>query len=138
MRTRTTVVAAALAALFLFLPPPARPQSTGTAEGFVYDNDGNPLGGVQVLMQYKGHIPQRYRTKTDKTGKFVHVNVWEGPYDLTFSREDLGEVTVKDFRIRQIYAPDKPPTFRIAAKAPTPPPGAATPAGPTRCYRRLL
>jgi tetratricopeptide (TPR) repeat protein len=132
MRFPTAVVA--FAAAVLSCAPLATAQSTCNAEGFVYDSDGNPLAGVQVLMQYKGHMPQKYRTKTDKNGRFGHVNVWEGPYDLTFSREDLGEVTVNDFAIRQVYAPDKPPTFRIGAKA-APPPDAAegsAPAGPTR------
>jgi len=113
MRSRTSlviVVAATLGASTL-----ARAQATCTAEGFVYDQQGNPLAGVKVLLDYKGHIPQKYRTKTDKSGRFVHVNVWEGPYDVTFSADGLGAVTVSDFPIRQIDAPDKPPTFRIGA-----------------------
>jgi Flp pilus assembly protein TadD len=133
---RTTVLA--LCAGVFLAATLARAQATCTAEGFVLDGDGNPLAGVQVLMQYKGHIPQKYRTKTDKSGKFVHVNVWEGIYDLTFAREGQGEVTVKDYRIRQINPPEKPPTFRIGAPkaaqdAAAGEPGApgAPPAGPT-------
>jgi Flp pilus assembly protein TadD len=133
MRFLTAFVA--FAAVLLFSASPAGAQATCNAEGFVYDSEGHPLAGVQVLMQYKGHIPQKYRTKTDKNGRFGHVNVWEGPYDLTFTREGVGEVTVKDFPIRQVYAPDKPPTFRIGTKPAAPPEGQeadAAPTGPTR------
>jgi len=97
----------------LLLPSSSAAQGTCTAEGFVLDAEGNPVPDVQVLLQYKGHNPQKYRTKTDRKGKFIHVNVYEGPYDLTFSKEGAGEVTVKDFRIREIPSLEKAPVFRM-------------------------
>ena len=100
------------------LPAPAAAQASCTAEGFVLDADGNPVPEVQVLLQYKGHNPQRYRTKTDRKGKFVHVNVYEGVYDLTFSKQGVGEMTVKDFRIREIPSLEKAPTFRLGGAKP--------------------
>lgn len=112
MRPRLTVALAAVSALLL-LPAPSRGQGTCTAQGFVFDAEGNPLPEVKVLLEYKGHNPQRYRTKTDSKGKFIHVAVYEGLYDLTFSKEGAGEVTVKDFRIREIQDLEKAPTFRL-------------------------
>jgi cytochrome c-type biogenesis protein CcmH/NrfG len=126
-RTRTAIGAIALAAAASL----ARAQATCTAEGFVFDQGGNPVPGVQVLMQYKGHIPQKYRTKTDKKGHFVHVNVWAGRYDLTFSKEGMGEVTMQDWTMRDIVPPEKPPVFRIGAKKEPPAAEGAEPAGLT-------
>jgi Flp pilus assembly protein TadD len=111
------------------LPAPAAAQASCTAEGFVLDADGNPVPEVQVLLQYKGHNPQRYRTQTDGKGKFVHVNVYEGLYDLTFSKPGVGEVTVKDFRIREIPSLEKAPTFRLGGVKPAAGTPEAVPAG---------
>ena len=111
---RTRIAAWLLVVLGAWLAPiPAAAQATCTAEGFVLDAEGNPVPGVQVLLQYKGHNPQKYHTKTDRKGKFVHVNVHEGVYDLTFTQEGGGEVTVKDFRIREIPSLEKAPVFRL-------------------------
>jgi Tfp pilus assembly protein PilF len=119
-----------------------RAQAVCTAEGYVLDAEGNPVPDVKVLLDYKGHDPRKYRTKTDKKGKFVHVNVYEGPYDITFTKDGAGDVQVKDFRIREIQPLEKAPTFRLGSTRKAPPapaPGAdpagaaegpATPAGP--------
>jgi tetratricopeptide (TPR) repeat protein len=123
--------AAAAAIALLALASLARAQGTCTAEGYVFDQDGNPVPDVQVLMQYKGHIPQKYRTKTDKKGRFVHVNVWSGRYDLTFSKEGMGEVTMNDWVMRDIIPPEKPPVFRLGSKKAAPPREPDAPAGPT-------
>jgi len=127
MRSR---IAGGLAlALLLGGAPWARAQAMCTAEGFVFDAEGNPVPDVKVLLEYKGHNPQRYRTKTDKKGKFVHVNVYEGLYDITFTKEGegAGEVQVKDFRIREVPQLEKAPVFRLggAKKAVALAPGAA-------------
>lgn len=115
----------------LLLPSSSAAQATCTAEGFVLDAEGNPVPDVQVLLQYKGHNPQKYHTKTDRKGKFVHVNVYEGLYDLTFSKEGAGEVTVKDFRIREIPSLEKAPVFRVGGgrKPAAPAPEMQVPAG---------
>ena len=122
------IAAVAAAALLLAPAPPASAQGTTTALGYVLDEAGSPVSDVQVLLQYKGHQPQRYRTKTDKRGRFVHVNVWSGPYDITLSKEGLGEVTVKDFPVRDVLDTEKPPTFRLASQKAAPPPAPASPA----------
>jgi Flp pilus assembly protein TadD len=130
MRLSTKAVIFLVAVLLVPVVSPA--QTTCTAEGFVYDAAGNPMPDVQVLLHYKGHMPQNYRTKTDATGRFVHVNVWEGPYDITFTPEGIGEVTVNDFRIREVRSPEKPPTFTIGGQqAPAEEEEEAAPEGPT-------
>jgi Flp pilus assembly protein TadD len=109
--------------LAFLLASSALAQGTTTAQGFVLDQDGNPVPDVQVLLQYKGHVPQKYRTKTDKKGRFLYVNVYTGLYDITLSKEGVGEATMKDWTIRDLDAIEKPPTFRIGTKK-------AAPAGP--------
>lgn len=102
-------------------------QGTTTAEGFVLDNDGNPIVDAKVLLDYKGHVIQKYRTKTDKKGKFVYVNVYAGSYDVTVSKEGLGEVTFKSFAIHDLESTEKLPVFRIGLKKAA---EAAVPANP--------
>jgi hypothetical protein len=127
---RLAIAGGLVAAMILTQPQAVRAQGTTTAIGYVLDELGSPVADVQVLLQYKGHIPQKYRTKTDKNGRFVHVNVWSGPYDITLKKEGLGEVTMKDYPIRDVGDTEKPPTFRLAAKkqAPAAPAAAAGPA----------
>jgi Flp pilus assembly protein TadD len=117
----------ALLAVALVAPAVARAQAKCNAEGYVLTPDGEPIPNVQVLLSYKGHQPQNYRTKTDKTGHYVHVNVWEGLYDLTFTLEGEDEgVTVNDYPVRDIRSPEKPPVFRIGSRPSNePPPPAA-------------
>lgn len=91
-------------------------QGTTTAEGFVLDNEGNAIVDAKVLLDYKGHIVQKYRTKTDKKGRFVYVNVYPGTYDVTVSKEGLGEATFKSFTIRDLDPTEKAPVFRIGPK----------------------
>jgi Flp pilus assembly protein TadD len=122
---RWSTVFAALLAAALLAPTGAQAQGTAKAEGYVLTPEGEPIPNVQVLLEYKGHQPQRYRTKTDKSGYFVHVNVWDGIYDITFAREgDEESVTINDFRVTDIVAPEKPPVFRLGSRpANEPPPG---------------
>lgn len=106
-------------AAWMALSAPAFAQGTTTAEGFVLDNEGNPIVDAKVLLDYKGHVIQKYHTKTDKKGKFVYVNVYAGSYDVTVSKEGLGEATFKSFAIHDIESTEKPPVFRIGLKKAT-------------------
>ena len=76
-RSIAAAVATAIG-LILLAAPSAHAQGTITAIGKVVDAQGNPVPDVQVLLDYKGHIVQKYRTKTDKKGVFTHVNVYSG------------------------------------------------------------
>jgi Tfp pilus assembly protein PilF len=121
----------ALACCFLFPAPAARAQSLVTALGRVVDGQGNPIPDVQVLLDYKGPLVQKYRTKTDKAGKFFHLRVYEGLYRVTLTKDGLGTVSF-DFPVREIPSTQLPPDLRFVAKTapPPPPPGSGlAPAG---------
>jgi Tfp pilus assembly protein PilF len=114
-----------------FLAPGARAQGTVTALGRVVDGEGNPVPGVQVLLEYKGHVVQKYRTRTDKKGNYIHLNVYSGPYRITLKKEGVGEVSF-DYTIQEIPSTGRPPEFKLTARpaATPPPPGSGlAPAG---------
>ena len=111
MRRIATAVAL-VAGLVLVSAPAARAQGTCTALGRVVDGEGSPIPDVQVLLDYKGHVVQKYRTKTDKNGVFTHVNVYTGPYRITLKKEGIGETSF-DSHIQEIDRLQKPPDFRF-------------------------
>jgi tetratricopeptide (TPR) repeat protein len=123
---RSVVTAAALAVgLVLLLAPGARAQGSVTALGRVVDGQGSPIPDVQVLLDYKGHIVQKYRTKTDKNGVFTHLNVYSGPYRITLRKEGVGETSF-DYNIQELDRLAKPPDFKLLPPrtvAAPPPPG---------------
>jgi tetratricopeptide (TPR) repeat protein len=122
---RKIAVAAALVIAGTLLAAPARAQGTITALGRVVDAQGTPIPDVIVLMEYKGHILQKYKTKTDKKGVFTHVNVFSGPYRITLQKEGLGEVSFNT-NLQEVESLQKPPDYRFVPKqaaAPPPPPG---------------
>jgi tetratricopeptide (TPR) repeat protein len=119
-----SIAAAALAALMILAASPLRAQQTITALGRVVDAEGNPIPDVKVLLDYKGHLVQKYHTKTDKKGVFTHVNVYAGRYYVTLSKDGLGEVSFYT-NLQEIDSLQKPPDYRFAPKpaAAAPPPG---------------
>jgi tetratricopeptide (TPR) repeat protein len=120
---RSILVAIALVVVLApFLAPGAGAQVPVTAIGRVVDGQGNPIPDVQVLLDYKGPIPQKYRTKTDKNGVFTHVNVYAGPYRVTLKKEGVGETSF-DYNVQELDRLAKPPDFRLAPKAVAAPPG---------------
>jgi Flp pilus assembly protein TadD len=132
-RIMATAVLSALSlvSLVLFAAPSAHAQGTITAIGRVVDAEGNPIPDVQVLLDYKGHIVQKYRTKTDKKGIFTHVNVFSGPYEITLKKEGIGEITFKT-NLQEVDSLQKPPEYRFATRtvaAPPPPGSGLTAAG---------
>jgi tetratricopeptide (TPR) repeat protein len=101
--------------------------------GRVVDGEGAPIPDVQVLLDYKGHVVQKYRTKTDKNGVFTHVNVYTGLYRITLKKDGVGETSF-DFNIRELDRLQNPPEFRLLPpkQAAAPPPGSGmAPATPT-------
>ena len=120
---RSILVAIALVVVLApFLAPGAGAQVPVTAIGRVVDGQGNPIPDVQVRLEYKGPIPQRYRTKTDKNGVFTHVNVYAGLYRVTLKKEGLGESSF-DYNVQELDRLAKPPDFRLAPKTVAAPPG---------------
>jgi predicted Zn-dependent protease len=120
-----TVAAVALAPI---VAPGARAQGTVTAVGRVVDGEGNPIPDVQVLLDYKGHIVQKYKTKTDKKGTFIHLKVYAGLYRMTLTKEGVGEVSF-DYNIQEISNTQKPPEFKLAPKRAAPPGSGLAPGG---------
>jgi tetratricopeptide (TPR) repeat protein len=86
------------------------------------DGLGNPVPDVQVLLDYKGHVVQKYRTKTDKNGNFIHLNVYTGPYRIILKKEGVGEASF-DFDIHEMGSTQKAPEFKLVS------PGRAAPSG---------
>jgi tetratricopeptide (TPR) repeat protein len=120
---RSILVAVALAAVLApFVASRAGAQLPVTAVGRVVDAQGNPIPDVQILLDYKGTIPQKYRMKTDKKGMFTHVNVYAGLYRVTLKKEGVGETSF-DYNVQELDRLAKPPDFRFAPSA------AAAPAG---------
>jgi tetratricopeptide (TPR) repeat protein len=123
---RSIAIAVVLAVvLVLSMAPGARAQSPVTVLGRVVDAQGNPIPDVQVLLDYRGHVVQKYRTKTDKNGVFTHVNVYSGRYRITLKKEGVGETSF-DYNIQEIDRLAKPPDFKLLPPRPVaapPPPG---------------
>ena len=132
------------ALLLCVLAVPLFAQQTVAARGRVVDGEGNPVPGVKVLLDYRGHVVQKYRTKTDKNGEFIHLNVYEGQYQVTLSKDDVGEVSFP-FAVRELASTEKPHDLRFSPRPASPAPGVgARPRGrgprrgpcrrPTRLY----
>ncbi|HXY40354.1 MAG TPA: tetratricopeptide repeat protein [Vicinamibacteria bacterium] len=131
---RPLAAAAAVVLGLLLLPGrAARAQELITALGRVVDGQGNPVPDVQVLLDYKGHVVQKYRTKTDKKGVFTHLSVYAGPYRVTFKKEGVGEISF-DTELHAVETLQKPPDYRfvpkVAAAPPPPGSGLAAASGP--------
>ena len=123
-RSIAAAVATAIG-LILLAAPSAHAQGTITAIGKVVDAQGNPVPDVQVLLDYKGHIVQKYKTKTDKKGVFMHLTVYSGPYRITLTKPGVGEVSFNT-TLQEIDSLQKPPEYKFVPKTVTaapPPPG---------------
>jgi tetratricopeptide (TPR) repeat protein len=124
MKRASTVAASFAVAIALMLASRAYGQGTVTARGRVVDAAGNPIPDVQVVLDFKGHIVQKYKTKTDKKGEFIHLNVYAGTYRVTLAKEGVGEVSF-DYDVQELTSIQKPPDFKLAPRRATapPPPG---------------
>ncbi len=134
MKRNVAIVVALAVALVPFLAPVAGAQTPVTAIGRVVDGQGNPIPDVQVLLDYKGHIVQKYRTKTDKSGVFTHVNIYSGPYRVTLTKEGVGETSF-NYNFQELDRLAKPPDFKLlppkTVAAPPPPGSGLAPAAGT-------
>jgi tetratricopeptide (TPR) repeat protein len=132
MKRSTAAAAATAIGLILLAAPSVHAQQIITAVGRVVDAQGNPVPDVQVLLDYKGHIVQKYRTKTDKNGVFTHVTIYAGPYRITLKKDGVGEVSF-NANLQELDPLQKPPEYKFvpqaAAAAPPPPGSGLAPAG---------
>ena len=131
-RSIAAAVATAIG-LILMAAPSTHAQGTINAIGKVVDAQGNPVPDVKVLLDYKGHIVQKYRTKTDKNGVFTHVRVYSGPYRMTLTKDGVGEVSF-NANLQEVDSLQQPPEYKfvpkVAAAAPPPGSGLAPAAAP--------
>jgi len=57
------------------------------ARGRVVDEQGQPLAGVKVELQYTGKEPETFVRTTNEKGAFVRVGLPSGPYTIQYSKE---------------------------------------------------
>jgi Flp pilus assembly protein TadD len=129
MSLRSLVPALAAAVL---LPALAAAQNTANIVGILLGPDDSPLAGAEVVAEYRGHIAKTYKMKTDKSGRFLYLNAFAGPHDITFTKEGLGEITVKGYTFHELGQFEKPPVFHFAQRkvqVPAPAPAGAPTGG---------
>lgn len=61
--------------------------------GQVVDEQGQPLAGVRVELQYKGREPETFVRTTNEKGAFVQVGLPSGPYEVLYSKEGYNPVS---------------------------------------------
>lgn len=57
------------------------------ARGLVVDEQGQPLPGVKVELQYTGKEPKTFVRTTNEKGGYIQVGLPSGPYTIKFSKE---------------------------------------------------
>jgi cytochrome c-type biogenesis protein CcmH/NrfG len=75
------------ASLALSLPAVTASAQTGAARGKVVDEQGQPIEGAKVELDYKGGVTRKFETKTNKKGEFTQVGLQSGLYDITVTKE---------------------------------------------------
>lgn len=106
-----------LAAFAAFcLPTATASAQTGAARGKVVDEQGQPVEGAKVELNYKGGVTRKYETKTNKKGEFTQVGLQSGIYEVTVTKEgyqpgltggriSLGDPTyLQDIKLRKAGA----------------------------------
>ena len=108
---RAWILLAALAVLSV--PAATASAQTGAARGKVVDEQGQPVEGAKIELDYKGGVNRKYETKTNKKGEFTQVGLSSGLYDVTATKEgyqpgqiggriSLGEPTyLPDIKLRK-------------------------------------
>ena len=90
MKRRSSFAAACIGGLVLLGPPAVRAQvDRSTVRGQVVDDQGQPLPGVAIELEFKGESRQKIlkKTTTDKKGSFIYVGLTPGPWQLSFTKE---------------------------------------------------
>jgi tetratricopeptide (TPR) repeat protein len=80
---------------------------TGRIRGTVKDDQGKPIDKVNVAIESRSGITQKYKTTTNSKGEYIHIGIKPGDYRVTPSKE--GYVPVQYAYIDlHISAADKP------------------------------
>src|SRR5437870_3029186 len=59
---------------------------TGGIEGQIIDRDGKPLAGVTVSI-FRIGFNQRFEAKSDGSGRYTHIALPSGRYELTITKD---------------------------------------------------
>jgi tetratricopeptide (TPR) repeat protein len=97
--------------------------------GQVVDEQGQPLAGVKIELQFKGKEPKTFVRTTNEKGSFVQVGLPSGPYHVQYSKDGyvpaLHETTITAGGLTEIPTA----TLKTAPKAAAPPAGAGVETG---------
>jgi Flp pilus assembly protein TadD len=94
---------------------PAQAQ-VGSARGKVVDEQGQPIEGAKVEMEFTGGVTRKAEVTTNKKGEFTRVGLPPGPYRITVSKD--GYVPqFADVRIT-LGDPTQIPEFKMASGKP--------------------
>jgi tetratricopeptide (TPR) repeat protein len=96
--------------------------------GQVVDEQGRPLAGVKVEMQYTGKEKKTFVRTTNEKGGFVQVGLPSGDYQLEYSKEGYVPVVTRTSVTAGGLNEAPTQTLKVAPKAaPAPAPGAPAP-----------
>lgn len=84
--------------LVLALAPAASAQST-MIKGKVVDDEGKPMQGVAIAIEFQGGVARKFQTKTDRRGEFIQLLTEGGPYKVTASADKVGSQSA-EVRVR--------------------------------------
>jgi len=96
-RRRLLVVGAVL--VTLAIGAPAWAQSTGMVKGKVMDQQGQPVEGARIAIEFIDGVNRKYEVKSNKKGEFIQIGLTPGNYRLTASKDAVG-VQSFDARVR--------------------------------------
>lgn len=83
---KRTLVTAAVLALVGLTAREASPQGA-MARGEVVDEQGKPLPGVKVEIQYTGKEAKTFVRTTNDKGSYIQVGLPSGPYTIKYSKD---------------------------------------------------
>jgi Flp pilus assembly protein TadD len=128
MKRTSSFLSACVGVLGLLVASGAHAQiERSTVRGLVVDEQGQPLPGVAVALEFKGESRQKIlkKTITDKKGAFIYVGLTPGPWQIAFTKDGFKPGRV-DTSLSSGGISEIPP-LKLAA-APASAPGPETPA----------
>ena len=78
--------------------PPTQAQSRGGARGKVVAENGEPVAGAKVLLQYTDGTRTPFEVETNEKGEYIQIGLLPGGYHFTASKEGYVDASL-DIRI---------------------------------------
>jgi Carboxypeptidase regulatory-like domain len=91
-------LSSAFACLILLASPAARAADLANCSGLVLDEDGVPVGAVQIMLKNPGG--KIYRTETDEAGRFILKNLPAGDYKMEVRKQGFFVITDRALMIQ--------------------------------------